>query len=122
MILADSKEKLHIWKREIEIFLDEKLRLNLNNKTCIRPITLGIEFIGYKVWPTHIKLRKSSARKMKRRLKGVQKLYARSEMDFGEANSVVQSYLGIMKHCNSLRLKQKIFGDFVLQREDNGES
>jgi len=123
VILSDDKKTLHCWRQDIEIFLNEQLRLNLNNKTCIRPITLGIDFLGYKVWPTHIKLRKSSARKMKRRLKVIQKLYACGEMDFEKANATVQSYLGIMKHCNSLRLKNKIFGDFVLRRkEDDNET
>ncbi len=68
VILSDSKELLHQYKDLIEVFLDEKLRLILNNKTAIRPISLGIDFLGYKVWPTHVKLRKAAALKMKRRL------------------------------------------------------
>ena len=67
----------------------------------VRPVTLGIEFCGFKVWATHVKLRKSSARKMKRRLKGSQKQYARREIDFAKANATVQSYLGLMKHCDA---------------------
>lgn len=73
-------------------FLEEKLRLNLNNKTCIRPITLGIDFLGYKVWSTHVKLRKSSARKIKRRIKYLQKQYVRSEIDFKKVNNTMQLY------------------------------
>ena len=73
VILSDSKELLHQYKDIITVYLDEKLRLLLNNKTCIRPTTLGIDFLGYKVWSTHVKLRKSSARKMKRRMKLIQK-------------------------------------------------
>jgi len=119
IILSSDKAELHRLKQEIEVFLDEKLRLSLNDKTYIRPITLGIDFLGYKVWPTHVKLRKSSALKMKKRLKYIQKQYARGEIDFEKANSTVQSYLGIMSHCDSLRLKNKIFGDFILRRGDN---
>ena len=119
VILSDSKEMLHQYKETISVYLDEKLRLSLNKKTCVRPATLGIDFLGYKVWATHIKLRKSSARKMKRRLKGIQKQYARGEIDFAKANATVQSYLGIMKHCDSLRLKKKIFGEFVLRRNEH---
>jgi retron-type reverse transcriptase len=121
VILSDDKNELHRWKQDIEGFLQDKLRLNLNNKTCIRPITLGIDFLGYKVWPTHIRLRKSSALKMKRRLKVIQHKYAKGEIDYPKANETVQSYFGIMKHCNSQRLRNKIFGDFVLQREDKDE-
>ena len=119
IILSDDKKKLQAIKQDVEIFLSEKLRLSLNKKTCIRPISLGIDFLGYKIWPIHTKLRKKAALKMKKRLKYIQKLYARGEIDFKTANAVVQSYLGIMRHCNSYRLKYKIFGDFVLKRNDD---
>jgi len=119
VILSDSKERLHKYEELISVYLDEKLRLNLNHKTCIRPVTLGIDFLGYKVWSTHVKLRKSSARKMKRRMKHIQKQYANDEIDFDNANATMQSYFGLLKHCNSLRLKNKILGDFVLRRRDD---
>ena len=40
------------------------LHLQLNNKTCIRPVRLGAEFVGFRVWSTHVKLRKKTAKKM----------------------------------------------------------
>ena len=119
IIVSDSKELLHQYKDLITVYLDEKLRLNLNNKTCIRPTTLGIDFLGYKVWATHVKLRKSSARKMKRRIKHIQKQYANGDIGFDKANATMQSYFGIMKHCDSLRLKRKILGSFALRRKDD---
>lgn len=119
IILSDNKDLLHEYKNMIGEFLETKLRLNLNSKTAIRPVSLGIEFVGYKLWPTHIKLKKASSLKMKRKLKYVQKAYARGEMDFDKANSTVQSYLGILQHCNSYTLKNKIFENFVLKKEEH---
>ena len=58
IILADDKKRLQAIKHDVEAFLDEKLRLSLNKKTAIRPISLGIDFLGYKVWASHTKLRK----------------------------------------------------------------
>ena len=46
IILSDSKEQLHMWKDEIQKFVETTLRLSLNQKTCIRPISQGIEFVG----------------------------------------------------------------------------
>jgi len=119
VILSHDKKELHQLKQAIEDFLRDELRLDLNDKTYIRPVTLGIDFLGYKVWSTHIKLRKSSAMKMKKRLKYIQKQYARGEIDFAKADATVQAHLGIMKHCDSLCLKKKIFGEFVLRRKDD---
>lgn len=46
IILSSDKNELHRYKDLIEGFLKEKLKLQLNNKTAIRPIGQGIEFVG----------------------------------------------------------------------------
>lgn len=117
VILHESKEYLHEVKMRIESFLNNDLELHLNNKTCIRPIDVGLEFVGFRMWPTHRKMKKKSAKKMKRRLRYMQKAYARGEVSFDDVNSTVQSYMGILKHCDSYFLKQAIFNDFVLIRQ-----
>lgn len=117
VILHHDKKYLHEVKMRIERFLNEDLELHLNNKTCIRPIDVGLEFVGFRMWPTHRKMKKKSAKKMKRRLRYVQKAYARGEASFDDVNSTVQSYLGILKHCDSYFLRQAIFNDFVLIRQ-----
>jgi len=120
IILSDNKKLLHEYKTLIEDFLNNKLNLHLNNKTAIRPITLGVEFVGFKVWPTHIKMRKSTALKMKRRIKYVVKQYNKNLIPFDKVNAIVQSYMGIMKHCNSYNLQEKIFNKLDLKREHDG--
>lgn len=117
IILHENKKYLHEIKSEIELFLNSKLELHLNNKTCIRPINSGIDFVGFKIWPTHKKLKKKTSMKIKKRLKYLKKAYARREVDFRKINSSVQSYLGILKHCNSYKLQKSIFKNLVLTRE-----
>lgn len=118
IILHDNKRELHDIKNIIEEFLENSLELHLNNKTAIRPISLGVEFVGYRLWNTHIKLRKPSVIKMKKRLKFLQKQYSKGNISLRQVNFTVQSYLGILKHCNSYCLKKKIFNDFVLKKEE----
>ena len=120
IILHQDKDQLHEWKRIIDTFLKEKLQLDLNEKTCIRPITLGVEFCGYKIWNTHIKLRKSTALKMKRNLKKLQKEYAAGEVTVEEAKQTISSYLGILKHCDSYSLKRTILGEYGSSEEYEG--
>lgn len=117
IILANDKKKLHEYKSLIEEFIGTKLNLNLNNKTAIRPITLGVEFVGYKVFPTHLKVRKSTSLKMKRRLKYVKKQYERDNMTLDKVNATVQSYMGILKHCNSYSLQRAVFDNYILRKE-----
>ncbi|QIB26117.1 reverse transcriptase/maturase family protein [Caloranaerobacter azorensis] len=120
IILHSDKKHLHEVKSEIEKFLNERLRLHLNNKTAIRPINAGIEFVGFRIWPTHRKLKKKTALKMKKRIKYIKKAYARGEISFDQVNSTMQSYFGIMQHFNSYNLKKKILNEFVLKRDTEG--
>lgn len=117
IILHHDKKYLHRLKLEIESFLNNDLELHTNKKTCIRPTTVGIEFVGFRIWPTHMKLKKKTAIKMKRRLRYLKKAYARGEVDLEDVNASIQSYLGILKHCDSHYLKQSIFRKLVLIRE-----
>lgn len=113
IILHHDKKYLHRLKMEVENFLNDKLELHLNKKTCIRPISLGVEFVGFRIWPTHRKLKKKSAKKMRRRLRYLRKAYARGETTLEKINASVQSYLGVLKHCNSYSLQKSIFKNLI---------
>lgn len=108
IILHNSKRYLEKVKREIEKFLEEKLNLQLNNKTCIRPASMGIEFVGFRVWSTHIKLRKKTTKKMKKRLKYMFSAYENGEIDKETLDRSIASYKGILQHFNSYGLRKSL--------------
>lgn len=116
LILSDSKEKLWNDLERITEFLEKELKLKLNDKTSIRPIRCGIEFVGFRIWATHRKLRKSSAKKLKRGLKWIKTQYAEGKVTFQEVKPNIMSYLGVLQHFNSYNLTQSVLQDFVLQR------
>lgn len=118
IILSEDKKYLHQVKEDIEIFLKEKLALDLNNKTAIRPISTGIEFVGFRIWPTHRKLKKKTLKKMKSRIRTLQKAYGNGSISFDKVNASMQSYFGVMKHFNSYRLKTKLLNDSVFRRDE----
>lgn len=116
IILHESKEEL--WKvlEEIDLFVKSELNLQLNNKTRISPQSTGVEFVGYRTWSTHRKLRKSTTHKMRKRLKSLKKMYSKGEVTLDEIKPVLASYLGLMKHGNCHLLKLKTLKDFVLSK------
>lgn len=81
IILHPDKKYLEKIKNKIADFLGNKLHLQLNKKTCIRPTSMGIEFVGFRIWSTHVKLRKKTAKKLKRRLKYMFAAYHAGEID-----------------------------------------
>ena len=116
IIVAKEKSELHEYRRKIERFLNRELKLNLNEKTTIRPLSLGIDFCGYKVWSTHIKLRKQTALKMKRRLKKLEKDYAVGAASLDDVKRTLASYNGALSHCDGYLLSREVFGIY----EENG--
>lgn len=113
VILSDSKAQLHEWREKIETFMRERLRLDLNPRKCfIRPISQGVDFCQYRVFPDHMKLKKATALRMKRNLKRIQRLYAAGEIDLDRAMKTVNSYMGLLSHCDSYQLKRAIFGEY----------
>jgi hypothetical protein len=58
--LSNSNEKLKTILEKIEVFLEKKLHLKLNNKTRIDNCKNGIEFVGYRIFPKNKIIRKQS--------------------------------------------------------------
>lgn len=116
IILHPDKKYLAEVKEQIEIFLQENLRLDLNNKTAIRKVKSGIEFVGFRIYPTHRKLKKKSTKKMKSRLQYLSREYARGNASLETVRSSVMSYYGIMQHFNSYGLCRHISQNITFQR------
>lgn len=121
IILYQDKHELRKILEEIDLYLKSELKLQLNNKTTIRPTNNGITFVGQRIWSTHKKLSKETAKKMKSRLKYLKKSYARGEVSLDEVKQTLASYFGLMKHMDCYRLKVKISKDFVLVRNSEDE-
>ena len=113
-----SGDKKHLWdiKHQIEDFLADKLDLRLNGKTGIWPISQGIDFLGYRIWPTHRLVRKSSIKRMKRKLKVFQRKYREGRIDLDKINATIQSWIGHVSYANSYNLRRKLFRAFILTK------
>ncbi|MBR3996460.1 MAG: RNA-dependent DNA polymerase, partial [Clostridia bacterium] len=88
--------------------------LDLNKKTTIIPAHIPVEFVGAKISYKSIKIRKSTVKRMRKRLKWLSKAFLAGEVTFEKVNNTVQSYLGMLKHCDSKNLLDRITSEFVL--------
>jgi retron-type reverse transcriptase len=118
VVLSNDKAHLHKVKEEAREFLME-LRLRLHeNKTQVFPATQGTDWLGYRVLPTHVRVRKSNVHRFKRRLKRMQEAYAQGEMTLSEVRERLCSWLAHAAHADSYRLRQQLMVQAVfVQRE-----
>lgn len=116
IFLAPSKEKAQDILFRFESYLYDNLGLQLNSKTAIMPLDAGVEFVGKRVWPDKITLRKSTTLHMKRHLRYVMEHYTTGEITLDYALSVIRSYLGLTQHCDCENFRNKMVEDFKLVR------
>src|SRR3546814_18975146 len=57
VLIGDRPEQLNEWREQIERFLDDGLHLELKPGYAITPLSQGVDFLGYVVFPTHTKVR-----------------------------------------------------------------
>lgn len=119
IILAPSKSQVWESVEQIDGYLQDRLGLQLNDKTSVMPVGTGIEFVGRRIWLDKVELRRSTTLQMKHHLDYVMEHYSAGDLPLEYCVSVIQSYLGLMKHCNNEALKKKVLEDFVLIRESN---
>jgi len=100
LILGKEKQIIHILKNEIKIFLEKNLRLRFNPKKAnIFPLSLGIDFLGYIVFKQYVLLRKSSVKRLLRKIKS-------KTMGGGRINT--NMWFSYAKHGDAYFLRKKL--------------
>ncbi len=105
VLFANNKETLKTWGMKLRKFVTERLLLTFS-KFDLFPVSRGIDFLGYRHFPNgYILVRKSTAKRMKARLKEIPHLLRIGKMDKDKAISIIASAEGWIKHANSFHLK-----------------
>lgn len=105
VILVKDKSECSVLMDKIKLFLHDRLKLELNEKSRYYPNSLGVNFCGYIIYETHRLIRKDSKKKIKSKVRKWLKL---NEMNILDKNKVILSYnswLSHISHANSYRFK-----------------
>ncbi|MDP2709435.1 MAG: RNA-directed DNA polymerase [bacterium] len=109
IIFSENKEWLEKQTRLIKEFLRDELKLELHpDKIFIKTITSGVDFLGMVNFNDYRVLRTKTKRRMFKKISGrYNELYNKiiSEESF---NQSLQSYLGMLKHCQGHKVKKEI--------------
>lgn len=117
VVLDNDKSRLKaIGKAAVEFLNDSRLKIH-PNKFQIFLKNQGIDFLGYLVFPTHIRLRKSNALRFRRKLKRMAKKYRAEEIEIGDVNASVQSWLGHACFADTYNLRRSIFSQIRFQKK-----
>ena len=96
---------------EIQIFLKENLKLELNKKTQVFKSSQGVNFCGYKINEYRLKIRDKGKKKLKKKVKKLEKQIHKGKMTTNEAQKYLAGHLGYIQIANVKTLKNKLFFD-----------
>jgi len=107
VIISTDKKWLDQMVGEVSKFLNNELKLELHpNKIFIKTFSSGVDFLGQIAFPNHKILRTKTKRRMFKKIK-IRKEELRKGLISEESfNQSLQSYYGMLKHCNGYKLKQ----------------
>ena len=112
ILLLNSKEEAIILKEKINEYLRKKLKLELNKKSTYFINYQGIDFCGYRIFETHILLRKRFKKKMKKNICLWNKLKKENKLNYKKMLLSLNSFEAHASHSNSynyiLKIKEKI--------------
>ena len=109
LILAESVDVLRQWFREIEWYLNRNLYLEIKDNWQIFPtMERGIDFIGYRIYPHTVMLRKTIWIHMKNVCKDIMQMKEIDEHTRGSFNA----YFGWLIHCTP-KVKRSIYNKYL---------
>lgn len=108
VILSDDKQKLHALLKEIMRYLKKNLVLEIKDNYQVFPVDKrGIDFVGYRHFRKYVLLRKTTAKKLIRKMQNIKKKLDRGgEFTYSDYCSI-NSYKGWLKWCNGYNLYKK---------------
>ncbi|MCX6719371.1 MAG: hypothetical protein NTZ38_03295 [Candidatus Taylorbacteria bacterium] len=114
VILDESHSILESYIPKIADYLRIELKLDLHpRKLEIRKIHNGTDFLGYVSLPHYRILRTRTKNRMFRKIAESKKKLDIGSISRNTFNSVVNSYLGMLKHCKSERLRNMVCSNIM---------
>jgi len=120
LLFSDGKPQLHQWRAAVERKLWE-LRLELHPRKCrIYPVQEGIDFVGYRIFPTHRRLRPSNGYRFRRRLKHMAADFRARKVSLEKVSASVHGWVGHARHADTWGLRSAIFAETALRAPQEG--
>jgi hypothetical protein len=104
-LFSDSKRELWRWKTAIVDRL-QTLRLTVHDGAQVVPVTHGIPWLGFAVYPDHRRLKARKVREADRRRRW--QTYQAGEIRFRELHASVQAWVAHASHGNTWGLRRHV--------------
>ncbi len=116
LLFADDKPALQRWRAAVIDFA-AGLRLRLHEpEAAVFPTATGIPFLGWRVYPTHLRLRRRNGVAFLRRFKASLAAFGRGRCSWADVDAGVQGWIAHVAHGATWGLRRALLGSVMLPR------
>jgi RNA-directed DNA polymerase len=116
VILDYNKEGMVECVRMAKAFVESRLLLKIpKEKITFRKLKWGIDFCGYVVLPNAILLRRKTKKRMLENIFRATERFKKGEIAEKDFSVIFNSYCGLIKHCDSHHLKNKLISECLYE-------
>jgi hypothetical protein len=113
LLFANDKELLWRWRQALVDKLAD-LRLVVHAGAHPRPVTEGIPFLGFVVYPSHRRLKRRKVVHARRRLRKRLQEYQAGELSIDHFGSSVRGWINHVRYGDTWGLRKAVLRDLVL--------
>lgn len=114
LLFSDDKQELSRWRKQVIGKLSEsRLRLH-EERAQIFPVSTGIPFLGFRVYPDHRLLKTRKAIHFRRKWKRLLQNYTTGRVEFSKMDQVIKSWIHYVSYGNTWGLRRSMLKGTVL--------
>ena len=118
LLFAGDKETLWAWKHALEERLT-RYRLITHPGAHPKPVTEGISFLGFIVFPQHRKLKRRKGIYFQRKLQRLLDEYADGEISHETLSASIQGWVNHVRYGNTVGLRKAVLSSMVVPKQDS---
>jgi retron-type reverse transcriptase len=110
LLFANEKNLLWEWKRAIVEKLAE-LRLTLHeNRAQVYPVSTGIPFLGFRVYPTHRLVKQRKVVQFRRKLRNLLAEFASKNLPIEKLDASIRGWVNHVRYADTWGLRTAVLG------------
>jgi RNA-directed DNA polymerase len=113
LLFADSRQTLWAWRQAVVGRLAD-LRLTIHPGAQPRPVTEGVPFLGFVVFPGHRRLKRRKVIHYRRRLKGLLQVYHAGALPTDHVTSSILGWLNHARYGDTWGLRRAVLHNVTL--------
>ena len=120
LLFGMDKGQLWAWKATSpEKLADLRLTLHVNNST-VYPVKNGVPFLGFRLYPTHRRLKRANGVNFQRRFARLRRQYQRGEISLEDMDNAIQGWVAHVAHGQTYGLRCSLLSPPLPREERAG--